>query len=416
MGILSASGFKTFCKFPAEIPFAIRRQRTFYLYYLQLTHQLAKRTINKMSDLSASLSDTVLKVPWVAGSSKLGRGYAALERQVVQSPLEDFTVIEDQTEPDIKYEHIIIGSEDELRREIGNTLDICASVFGIGIQTAFTQVQSLSCTSKSMTVILRCIITHPLSTYCSTPKLTASAEELLKSDPARFQQVYGSHFVAGYVKRSTISAVLVFTASNTEVLNTFKGKAKAGKGIVSVDMATRYQELAEKEDVQCTITWETAGIAPAGLVSNLSPRDVEAIFKDLARHRPKPQIALLEHYCLIDSRVLRLADQHPTSSGITEGVVEALRLYNKARDCSMKVAVTVGDSALNIGRQFSTLRPSVENYEEELAKYRKCLGQVENELACWKARESVLLGAERNARSDFAYAASTLRMQPADFV
>jgi len=74
-----------------------------------------------------------LKVPWVAGRSKLGRGYTAFERQIVQSPLEDFTVVVDQTKPDIKYEHIIISSEDELQREIDNTLDICASAFGIGI-------------------------------------------------------------------------------------------------------------------------------------------------------------------------------------------------------------------------------------------------------------------------------------------
>lgn len=367
-----------------------------------------------MYNTSTSPLDTILHVPWVSGSSKLGRGYAAEEQQAVQSALEDFTVLEDQTEPDTKYEHVIITSEDELRREIGNTLDVCASVFGIGLQTAFTQLQSLSCTSKSLTAILRCVITHPVSTYQSSPKLTASAEILLGRDPEQFRRVHGSHFVAGYVKRSTLSAVFVFAASNAATLSTLKGSVKAGKGIASVDMASRYQDLAEKEDVQCTITWETAGIRPAGLVSNPSPRDIEAIFKDLATHRAKPQVALLEHYCLIDSRALRLANQYPTTCSVKAGLMDALQLYNKARDCCLKAAILLGDSALAVGRRLSALRPSHENFDIELAKCLKSLGQLEKELGVLKAREIVLIGAEKNARLDFAYVTEPCSLLGAD--
>ena len=91
-----------------------------------------------------SYGDTTLRIPWSSGSTSIGHGYSAFESQYLLSPFEPFEVKVEDAEPEVKYEQIDISSEEDLRREIGNTLDISASVFGIGIQTSFNQLQNLS--------------------------------------------------------------------------------------------------------------------------------------------------------------------------------------------------------------------------------------------------------------------------------
>jgi len=199
-------------------------------------------------------ADTALQIPWDISGMRLGRGYAIEEGQVRQSALNIFQVINPDHEPNIKYEYISIDNEDEMQREINSSLNASASVFGIGIKAAFEQLQDIKCSSRSMTTILRCTIVSGPFQYDKDPTFSQEAMTLLQAQPPKIDQflaTYGSYFVAGYQKTSSLSAISTYNATDKDSLNKFKGDLNVGKGIASVNAVAGYRETAKK--TQCSV-------------------------------------------------------------------------------------------------------------------------------------------------------------------
>ncbi|CAN9228539.1 unnamed protein product [Alternaria alternata] len=290
---------------------------------------------------------------------RLGRGYAIEEGQVRQSALNIFQVINPDHEPNIKYEYISIDNEDEMQREINSSLNASASVFGIGIKAAFEQLQDIKCSSRSMTTILRCTIAQP-------PKID------------QFLATYGSYFVAGYQKTSSLSAISTYNATDKDSLNKFKGDLNVGKGIASVNAVAGYRETAKKHNVQCRTTWQSTGITPT-LV-------------------PRSHIGSSEF------------------GKIKKTTMDALRVQSKLQECSLKGAAIEGSKAYSLGREVVTLRPTTEAWDTRLKYLQGELTALEGRLALWTERSQFVDFVERNARKDwFREFKSPEKMRTFDF-
>jgi hypothetical protein len=349
-------------------------------------------------------AETALQIPWDISGMRLGRGYAIDEGQVRQSALNPFQVVDPGCEPSIKYEYISINNKDEMQREINSSLNASASIFGIGIKAAFEQLQDMKCSSRSMTTILRCtIISGPIQ-YGNDPTFNQEASALLQANYPKideFLATYGNYFVAGYQKTSSLSAISTFSATDQSTLNKFKGELNVGKGVASVDAVAGFQQTAKKHNVQCRTTWQSTGIAPKYLVTDPTPETIVDIFHKYAACKPQPQVALLEHYSLINSRVPR---SHIAASGferIKRSTMDALRIQNKAQECLLQGAAREESQASSIGREIVALRPTTEAWDTQLADLRSRLIECETRLGVWNARSLFIDFVEQNARRDW---------------
>ncbi|CAN9245706.1 unnamed protein product [Alternaria alternata] len=324
-------------------------------------------------------ADTALQVPWDISGMRLGRGYAIEEGQVRQSALNIFQVINPDQEPNIKYEYISIDNEDEMQREINSSLNASASVFGIGIKAAFEQLQDIKRSSRSMTTILRCTIVSGPFQYDNDPTFSQEAMTLLQAQPPKIDQflaTYGSYFVAGYQKTSSLSAISTYNAMDKDSLNRFKG------------------------DLNCRTTWQSTGINPTYLVIDPSPETIIDIFQRYATCKPQPQIALLEHYSLINSLVPRSHIGSSEFEKIKKTTMDALRVQSKLQECSFKGAAIEGSQAYSLGREVVTLRPTTEAWDTRLKYLQGELIALEGRLALWNERSQFVDFVERNARKD----------------
>lgn len=201
------------------------------------------------------LRDTTLQIPWEAGSMRIGAGYAIRERQIVASPFvnSDNVSISDTmtTDPDVKYEHIMVSNQEELQKEISSSLRAKATIFGIGLSAAFSQLQDIQCNSRTMTSILRCSIEHEPTRWRPSAGLSPTALKTLgdENGSAAFQKIYEEYFLSGYQQTSTILAIITYKADNRQKLNEFKGSMEAGKGLASIESAMKYKDLARSEGV-----------------------------------------------------------------------------------------------------------------------------------------------------------------------
>ncbi|CAN9339189.1 unnamed protein product [Alternaria alternata] len=347
-------------------------------------------------------ADTALQIPWDISGMRLGRGYAIEEGQVRQSALNIFQVINPDHEPNIKYEYISIDNEDEMQREINSSLNASASVFGIGIKAAFEQLQDIKCSSRSTTTILRCTIVSGPFQYDNDPTFSQEAMTLLQAQPPKIDQflaTYGSYFVAGYQKTSSLSAISTYNATDKDSLNKFKGDLNVGKGIAS-----------------CRTTWQSTGITPTYLVTDPSPETITDIFQKYTTCKPQPQIALLEHYSLINSLVPRSRIGSSEFEKIKKTTMDALRVQNKLQECSFKGAAIEGSQAYSLGREVVTLRPTTEAWDTRLKYLQGELTALEGRLALWNERSQFVDFVERNARKDwFREFKSPEKMRTFDF-
>lgn len=357
-----------------------------------------------MKDGFSVIADTALQIPWDISGMRLGRGYSIDEGQVRQPALNTFQVVDPGYEPTIKYEYISIDNEEEMQREISSSLNASASIFGIGIKAAFEQFQDIKCSSRSMTTILRCTIVSGPFQYSNDPTFNQEASALLQANPPKIDQflaTYGSYFVAGYQKTSSLSAISTYSATDKDALDKFKGELNVGKGIASVGAVAGYQGIAKKHNVQCRTTWQSTGITPTHLVTDPKPETIVDILEKYAACKPQPQIALLEHYSLIDSRVPR---SHVASSGfdkIKRSMMDVLRIQNKSQEYSLRGAAIEGSQAYSIGSEIVALRPTTEAWEKQLGDFHAKLVRCEGQLAIWNERGMLIDFVERNARRDW---------------
>jgi hypothetical protein len=368
----------------------------------------AKMPAFEIQNREMFLRDTTLQIAWEAGKMRVGAGYAMQERQIVASPFMDFDDLSisntNTTDPDVKYEHILVSSQEEFQQEISSSLKANATIFGIGLRATFDQLQDIQCNSRTMTSILRCTIDHEPTRFKSIPGMNSTAANILgqPNGSAEFKRIYGEYFISGFQESSTISAVITYKAASQQRLNEFKGGMEAGRGFASIESAAKYKDVAKNEDVQCTIKWQSSGIATHLLATDPSPKDIENVLKEYATCKPKKSVALLDHYSLIDNRVSRMAeaDDLPGSIELTGATAKVETLQRKAEKCILVGAKSVKDQASEIGRTLGSLQLTSPESRRCLADQLACLWRLERRLAVMIEGERLIDSAKLSARDD----------------
>ena len=156
----------------------------------------------------------------------------------------------------------------------------------------------------------------------------------------------------------------------------------------------------KKHNIQCRTTWQSTGINPTYLVTDPSPETIIDIFQRYATCKSQPQIALLEHYSLINSLVPRSHIGSSEFEKIKKTTMDALRVQSKLQECSFKGAAIEGSQAYSLGREVVTLRPTTEAWDTRLKYLQGELTALEGRLALWNERSQFVDFVERNARKD----------------
>jgi hypothetical protein len=361
-----------------------------------------------MTSIKSGPKDTTIQIPWDASKMQVGSGYVTHEGQAVASPFVPFTLAEpSSTDPDVVYEHILISNEEEFQQEISSSMRAKASIFGVGLEASFEQLRDINYNAKSVTSILRCTVSHEPVGYRDIPQLHTSASSLLEQAGglARFAELYGDYFVAGYKSSSSLSAIITYTGSSRKQIDEFKGNLSAGKGIASIEGAAAYKQRAENSNLQHTIKWHSSGLALSLLTMDPGPDDVQRILKDYTSCKPKPQMALLKHYSLVDTRISRMEESGGPSYTNTEEIkkaeLEAQTIQTRLQNCHLLGANDVRDQVSGINRALAALQTSSKAWRETLAEHRGKLWRLKKRLDLMLEGEKLITGARLSSRSEW---------------
>jgi hypothetical protein len=361
-----------------------------------------------MACVRSGPKDTTIQVPWNASKMQVGSGYVTHEGQAVASPFVPFTLPEpNPTDPDVVYEHVLISNEEEFQQEISSSMKAKISIFGVGLEAGFEQLRDINYNAKSITSILRCTVSHEPVVYRDIPQLHTSGSSLLgqAGGLARFAELYGDYFVAGHKSLSSLSAIITYTGSSRKQIDEFKGNLSAGKGIASIEGAAAYKQRAENSNLQHTIKWQSSGIALSLLTTSPGPEDVQRILRDYTSCKPKPQIALLKHYSLVDTRISRMEESvgapYTYVEEVTKAKLEAQMIQTRWQNCHLLGANDVRDQVSGINRALAALQTSSKDWRETLAEHRGKLWRLKKRLDSMFEGESLIRGARLSSRSEW---------------
>ena len=220
---------------------------------------------------------------------------------------------------------------------------------------------------------------------------------------ARFTELYGDYFVAGHKSSSTLSAIITYTGSSRKQIDELKGGLSVGKGFASIEGAAAYKERAETSNLQHTIKWQTSGLALSLLTMNPSPEDIQRVLKDYASCKPKPQIALLEHYSLIENRISRMGESGGSSHAeeIAEARLEAQKIQTRSQSCCLIGANDVKSQVAEVNRALAALPTSSKAWKETLAEHCGRLWRLRKRLDLMFEGEQLIKGASLSSRKEW---------------
>lgn len=359
-----------------------------------------------MAGGNSGSKETTIQIPWDASKMQVGSGYVAHECQAVASPFLPFTLAEsNSTDPDVVYEHILISNEEEFQQEISSSMKAKASIFGVGLETSFEQLRDIKYNTKSITSILRCTVSYEPVRYRDVPQFHTSASSLLEQagGPARFAESYGDYFVAGHKSSSILSAIITYTGSSRKQIDEFKGGLRSGKGIASVEGAAAYKQRAENSNLQHTIKWQSSGLALSLLTMDPGPVDVQRVLNNYTSCKPKPQIALLEHYSLVDNRISRMRESGslPCTEDIAEARLEAQKIQTRLQTCHLLGVNDVRDQVSDIDHALAALQTSSKAWKVTLAEHYGKLWRLKKRLDLMFEGERLITGAGLSSRRDW---------------
>ncbi|CAN9154533.1 unnamed protein product [Alternaria alternata] len=224
-------------------------------------------------------------------------------------------------------------------------------------------------------------------------------EHIIISNEEEFQQEISSSMKA---KASIFGVGL---EASFEQLRDIKYNAKSitSKGFASIEGAAAYKERAETSNLQHTIKWQTSGLALSLLTMNPSPEDIQRVLKDYASCKPKPQIALLEHYSLIENRISRMGESGGSSHAeeIAEARLEAQKIQTRSQSCCLLGANDVKSQVAEVNRALAALPTSSKAWKETLAEHCGRLWRLRKRLDLMFEGEQLIKGASLSSRKEW---------------
>jgi hypothetical protein len=345
---------------------------------------------------------STLQIPWER-SMRLGLGFDATVFQLAGSAFEPFDVSSDGTHPKVSSNFTIITNHQEMQRHIDASLDASITTFGVGIKAAYKHMNSIHFSNTSMTTVLRCTIEYPPAFYSIKPTLTPAAAKLLESSSKRFHEAYGSHFIAGQANKSSLYTTTTFNASSVEKLNEFSTSVTGSKGGGAISANAHFLEKAASSNVRIECSCVTEGFLPGQLSEQPSPADVQKLIKAHQEQRPKHEVALLEHYSMINADISIRDGGFEGPNEIRAAVKNVLRVKLKYADCSMREAQKIIEQVIDIGHELVALEPSQSSWKASLEEQKDLLKRLCNSLDLCREREYILEQAKKHKTMDHRF-------------
>ena len=287
-----------------------------------------------------------------------------------------------------------------MRRKILASFDASATLFGIGLETAYKQLSNIRYSSVSMTTILRCTITCAPTRYTIDPEFIERAKRTLANDVDSFRRKYGSYFVGGYVECSSLSAITKYTATTADELQSFQASFKAGKGFAKVDAGLKIQSAALNKNIQQSVTWQPCGLDLTDLEPDFDQSSFKKIFDNYTRNRPKPLIAIMYNYFLIAPKYEKLLETRTVSNALKEAAMSALDAQRQCLSYSFTESKRLQSELRDIGQALFKLQPTDAFWKVQVAKYEDLLAEKRMELDLWSERHDLLRTARGNAKDN----------------
>jgi hypothetical protein len=319
-----------------------------------------------------------------------GMGYNCTTSQLAGCAVESMQLSPPNSDPTVNVTFHRVRSQEDVQRHIGTAIQASASVFGIGAKAAYDQAQSIQFSDTAMTAILECHIRQAPAFYRVQPTLTHAAKQLLRSNARAFTTTYGHYFIAGQICQSSLSAIMTFKAQSKEQLDDIIASAGASKGFVAVDLAASYLEKASKAKIATECTWHSVGIPTSDLSTHPTAEDIKVIFASNKKSKPKPQVALLEHYSMIDPHIL-LIGPGPQNTALLDGAIkEALNLGTMYGSLRSVEAQALLRSVKSTAEEITCIKPTADSWRGCVDHKLVCLGEQKQKLEKCVAREDLL--------------------------
>jgi hypothetical protein len=332
---------------------------------------------------------STLQVPWDNGM-RPGMGFNGMTKQLAACALEDMQLSSPQNHPTVDVVLSTLRTEEDKQRYIGSKLRATTTIFGAGAKASFDQSHSYKYSETTMTAILECHVQQTPISYNKTPVLAPAAKDLLQAHPENFTRSFGQYFVAGQICKSSLSAILTFSAQSKEQLDEIAASIGVEKGPAAIDAAGSYMEKASQSRVAVECKWHSTGISPDSLSTHPSASDIKAVFKNYKSMVPEPQIAILQLYSTIDATVA-LSEAGSQDMGVCSDALRRVsNIQREYGDCRSVEAKRVLHAVTTIAEDISSIRPASSGWEIALDKDLVTLNDYKLQLQICRTREDLL--------------------------
>jgi len=328
---------------------------------------------------------------------RLGMGYNGVTKQLAACALEDMQLSSRHNDPTVEVVLSTLRTEEDKQRYIGSKLKASAAIFGVGAKASFDQSHSYKHSETTMTAILECHVQQTPVSYNKTPVLTQAARDLLQAHPENFARSFGQYFVAGQICKSSLSAILTFSAQSKEQLDEIAASIGVEKGPAAIDVAGSYMEKASQSRVAVECKWHSTGISTNNLSTLPSTSDIKNIFKNYKSMVPEPQLAILQLYSTIDSTVA-LSEAGSKDMGVcSDALRRVANIQREYGDCRSLEAKRVLRAVTSTAEDISSIRAASSGWQTVLEQNLATLDDYKQQLEVCRVREDLISRTQRFA-------------------
>lgn len=266
----------------------------------------------------------------------VGSGFNVEQMQVAKTAFSTFEIDAASESPhrDVHVYCQVIDDEISFRLATGLLADDFGSVCQAGETSIVKFLKKIECNRNNFAVLFRIVDSREPQLYKSEPVLTGPAQDCLKGQGVgAFTDRYGSHFIAGLVRRSTFDVMMQVHSENSKGSGRLveSVEERMDLGVVSTYLSGIFEKLqGSVADMNFAIS--STGSTPMQFKLNTTTDEVMLslnAWKD--SDAPLPHLAILKHYSLVLDEVPHPATSWKTRTDIVDAYQDLLLLQMKVR-------------------------------------------------------------------------------------
>lgn len=248
---------------------------------------------------SQALLPSRLYVPWTT-KINMGDSFNYLENSFSSSALGSIEEVPASGHQDSTF-FKFVTNEEELSQLITASVEGSGNVEDVEVKASLAFTHSVSFSETSISLIFTWVSDLVGFDKLKSPKLSAEALELSKSNPDGFRIRYGDYFVSGGLQRVEFHAVYQLSGQTRAELMDLKASTEVSSpDLFSAKGTAEFSQKASSKRVSISATvYKSANVSDnsVGTSPNLTPAQVLAMFDDFRKNlKPSRAVAELTHY------------------------------------------------------------------------------------------------------------------------